>query len=217
MTTSATPCARLRSLVQGKGDNFGIAVPRAHRLAARIQEREWEAFTCDPTQLANGLRDLADAVAPDGLAVCLDDVLLEAGPVVLGSPQYAAALEATRRLKASMGERAVLVACLPGPRHVTGGSDALLEIGKAFLGAGIDALVVLAEDGETADLATLANIARFHQALALGSTGGLGLPAVELMPLDMPRAARGLALTDCHLPRETDITELEDWVDTVRG
>jgi len=217
MSSATTPRARVRALLQDRGDGRGIAVPRAHRLAARIQERDWENFTCDPTQLANGLRDLVDAVGPDGLAVCLPDVLLEGGADPLNSPQGLAAVEATQRLKASLGERVALVACLPGPTALAGGADALIEVGKAFLAAGADALVVLGLEGETASLSTLANIARFHLALAAGAPAGLGLPAVDLVPFDAPRAATRLALTTVDLPRETDVSELEDWVDVVRG
>ncbi|MBW3546053.1 MAG: hypothetical protein KY428_10730 [Bacteroidetes bacterium] len=42
MATAGTPRARVRALLQNSGDGRGIAVPRAHRLAARIQERDWE-------------------------------------------------------------------------------------------------------------------------------------------------------------------------------
>ncbi len=216
MTHPATPRARVRALLHQQDDGRGIAVPRAHALAARIQERDWDDFTCDPTQLANGLRDLVDAVQPDGIAVCLPDVLLAGGADPLASEQGRAAVEATRRLKVSMGERVALVACLPGPAALSGGADTLLEVGKAFLAAGADALVVLGQD-ETASLSTLANIARFHQAVAVGAPAGLGLPPVDLIPLDAPRRSNGLALTSTDLPRDTDVSELEDWVDAVRG
>lgn len=220
MASPASPRARVRALLQGQGDGRGIAVPQAHRLAARIQERDWDEFSCDPTQLANGLRDLADAINPDGVAVCLPDVLLEGGRDILTSEQGQAALEATRRLKASMGERVALVACLPGPSLLDSGIDGLLEAGKAFLAAGVHALVILgddADDGQSVSLSTLANIARFHQAPTVGVPASLGLPAVELVPFDAPHPASGLVLTETHLPRETDVSELEDWVDTVRG
>jgi hypothetical protein len=206
---------RVRALAQRRGDGRGIAVPLAHRLAARIQERDWEDFTCDPTQLANGLRDLADAVAPDGLAVCLPDVLLEGGADVLAGEQGTAAIEATRRLRASMGDRIALVACLPGPGEVEGGTGGVLAAAKEFLAAGADGIVVLG--APAGSLSTLANVARFHQAVALGDEEGHGLPVVERQPLADPRAAAGLVLTDVHLARDTDVSELEDWVATVRG
>jgi hypothetical protein len=205
----------MRALAQRRGDGRGIAVPLAHRLAARIQERDWEDFTCDPTQLANGLRDLADAVAPDGLAVCLPDVLLEGGADVLASEQGAAAVEATRRLRTSMGDRVALVACLPGPTEVAGAAGAVLAAAKEFLAAGADAIVVLGP--AAGSLSTLANVARFHQAVALGDDAAHGLPVVERRPLTDPSPALGLVLTDVHLARETDVSELEDWVSAVRG
>jgi hypothetical protein len=207
--------ARVRALAQRRGDGRGIAVPLAHRLAARIQERDWEDFTRDPTQLANGLRDLTDAVGPDGLPVCLPDVLLEGGADVLASEQGAAAVEATRRLRASLGDRVALVACLPGPGEVDGGTGGVLAAAKEFLAAGADAIVVLGS--AAGSLATLANVARFHQALALGDEEAHGLPLVERRPLDQPSPAAGLVLTDVHLARDTDVSELEDWVVAVRG
>jgi len=207
--------SRVRALAQRQGDGRGIAVPLAHRLAARIQERDWEDFTCDPTQLANGLRDLADAVGPDGLAVCLPDVLLEGGADVLASEQGAAAVEATRRLRASMGDRVALVACLPGPADVTGSAHGVLAAAKEFLAAGADGIVVLG--APSGSLSTLANVARFHQAVALGDDASHGLPVVERRPLAQPSPAVGLVLTDVHLARGTDVSELEDWVTAVRG
>ena len=206
---------RVRALAQRRGDGRGIAVPLAHRLAARIQERDWEDFTCDPTQLANGLRDLADAVAPDGLAVCLPDVLLEGGADLLAAGQGMAAVEATRRLRASMGDRVALVACLPGPAAVEGGTDGVLAAAKEFLAAGADAIVVLGP--AAGSLSTLANVARFHQAVAVGDDPAHGLPLVERRTLDEPSPAVGLVVTDVHLDRETDVGELEDWVLAVRG
>jgi hypothetical protein len=207
--------ARIRALVRRQGDGRGIAVPLAHRLAARIQERDWEDFTCDPTQLANGLRDLADAVGPDGVAVCLPDVLLEGGRDLLASEQSAAAREATARLRTTFGDRIALLAVLPGPAEAEGGAEAVLAAAKEFLAAGADGVVVLG--GPSQSLSTLANVARFHQAVALGDEPAHGLPLVERRPLADPRPGAGVVLTDVHLPRETDVTELEDWVAAVRG
>jgi hypothetical protein len=207
--------SRVRALAQRRGDGRGVAVPLAHRLAARIQERDWGDFTRDPTQLANGLRDLADAVAPDGIAVTLPDVLLEGGSDLLAGDQGRAALEATRRLRTSFGDRLALLAVLPGPGDVDGGTAGVLACAKEFLAAGADGVVVLGPPGGS--LSTLANVARFHQAVALGDDAAHGLPVVERRPLDAPTPAVGVVLTSGHLPRETDVSELEDWVVAVRG
>lgn len=211
----APPRQRMRALAQRRGDGRGIAVPLAHRPAARIQERGWANFTCDPTQLANGLRDLVDAVAPDGLAVCVPDVLLEGGADLLASEQAAAAVEATRRLRASLGDRVALVACLPGPADVTGATDGVLAAAKAFLAAGADGIVVLGPPAGS--LSTLANVARFHQALALGDDPAHGLPVVERRPFDDPSPGVGPVLTDRPLPRESDLSDLAGWIAAVRG
>lgn len=196
---------RFQALAQGRGDGRGIAVPLALAPAARIQERDWEDFTEDPTELANGLRDLHQAVAPDGLVVSLPELLVEQGLI---GPHAVAAVEATRRLRASLGDQAALVAALPGPEDFP--PDALLDLGKEFLAAGVDLLLVFGED-PTGRLATLANVARFHQAVVVFAAD------TTRPPLDAPAAAAGVVLTDDWLARETDLSVLEDWVDAVRG
>ena len=215
MSALLPPRQRVRALAQRRGDARGIPVPLAHRLAARIQERDWEDFTCDPTQLANGLRDLADAVAPDGVAVSVPEVLLEGGRDVAAADQTAAALEATRRLRTSFGDRLALLAVLPGPADVDGGAAGVLACAKEFLAAGADGVVVLGQPGGS--LSTLANVARFHQAVALGDDPAHGLPVVERRRLDDPAPATGVVLTDVSLDRDTDVSALEDWVIAVRG
>jgi len=216
MGTMAPPRQRVQALAQGRPDGHGIAVPLAMQVAARIQERDWEAFTCDPTQLANGLRDLVDACAPDGIPLTMPEVLLDAADPV-GGIEAQTALEATRRLRSSMGDRVALVACLPGPAVLPNDGDDVLELGKAFLGAGADAIVVLEHHGDTSALSTLANVARFHQAAALGCCDSHGLPVVERVPLAEPRPATGMVMTPDTLPRDTDVSVLDDWVEAVRG
>src|SRR5690242_2788987 len=113
-----------RALVRGvaAGQVPGtVAVPLALHVSARIAERDAEEFAYDPTQLANALRDLVDAVDPDGVPVCDPGVLLAdcqtVGDVVT-SEQVAAAVEATRRLRTSFGDAIALVALLPGPAAI---------------------------------------------------------------------------------------------------
>lgn len=192
-------------------------MPLALRVAARIQERDWGAFTCDATQLANGLRDLVDACAPDGLVITSPESMLEGGPDLRTSEQGRAAVEATRRLRASMGDRVALVAHLPGPNDVTDGADGLLAAAKEFLAAGLDVIVVGDGDAVAIPLATLGNVARFHRAVVLSVADGCGLPVVDRVPLRVPRPGNGIVLTDEQLPRETDLGDLEDWVNAVRG
>lgn len=216
MTAPLGPRLRVQALAAGRGDGRGIAVPLALRPAARIQERDWDEFTCDPTQLANGLRDLADACLPDGLVVTCPEILLTGGGDLLASEQGRAAVEASRRLRESMNERVVLVAYLPGPGQVTGGTDGLLAAAKEFLAAGADVIVVDG-GGPGLPLGTLANVARFHRALALGVTDAYGLAMVERVALSAPRPGIGVVLTDEHLPYETDLSELGDWVNAVRA
>jgi len=214
--TMTSPRHRIQALAQGRHDGRGIAVPLAMEVAARIQERDWLDFVCDPTQLANGLRDLVEACAPDGVPVTMPEILLGASDPVAGV-EVGSALEATRRLRASMGDRVALAACLPGPSALSSTTDGVLELGRAFLEAGADARVVLEHHGDAAGLSTLVNIARFHRAATLGCCGEQGLPPIVRVPLADPRPTAGFAVTSDSLPRDTDITVLEAWVETVRG
>jgi hypothetical protein len=227
-----TPRVAARAIAAGR--RATLAVPLALHVSARIAERDAAEFVYDPTQLANALRDLIDAIDPDGVPVCDSDVLLAdcaCAAELVTSTQLRASVEATRRLRASYGDRIALVAALPGPAAIasqTGtaydaAADALLALGKELLGAGADVLVV--HDGahdETrapgAPLTTLANVARFRQAAALShATQRYGLPATVPLDLRAPAHVPGVAVTPAVLPRDTDIALLSDWVAVVRG
>ncbi len=193
-----TPRAKAQAIASGRGGRHTLAVPLAPRLAARIAERRWEAFLTDPTQLANGLGDLLEAVRPDGVAVTLPSMAAEA-------PDHReAALEATRRLRTSQGDAAVLLAVLDGPD--------LLDDVKAYLDAGVDG-IVLASDVDPGATRTIANVCRFHRAMAHGP----GLTAAVAVGLDAPAPSIGLVLTEGECPADTDVTVLADWVAAVRG
>jgi hypothetical protein len=193
-----TPRAKAQAIASGRGGRHTLAVPLAPRLAARIAERPWEAFLTDPTQLANGLGDLLEAVRPDGLVVTSPTMTADA-------PEHReAALEATRRLRTSQGDAAVLLAVLAGP-------DVLDEV-KAFLDAGVDG-VVLTGDVEAGVARTVGNVCRFHRAMAHGP----GLAELVVHPLDEPAPSTGLVLTDGECGVDTDVTTLVDWVAAVRG
>lgn len=214
----------VRSLLSG-GEGT-LAVPLALATAARIQERDWETFLEDPTQLANGIRDLVDAGAPDGVQVCDDaELLAQAAGCALGQgPHAAASVEATRRLRQTLGDRVALVAVLPGPGRVataaglTGhaAGEAVVELGQLYLAAGADVLLVRDEGESPAPLATLSNIARFHQALCLSYDGpAAGLDPVQRVPLTDPTPREGVVVTEGDVPRDTDFTLIEDWIDGV--
>lgn len=219
-----TARAAARALVQGRADG-GIAVPLALPTAARIRERDWQDFLEDPTQLANGIRDLHQAVAPGGLVVSDAATLLEQADAGLASgPHARAVIEAVGRLRSSLGDEVALVAPLPGAARlaaagVTSPRDAVQELGKELLGAGADVLLVLDEGSPDPGLSTLANIARFHQGgvAAVGAAVSAPLVPARELPLDDPADGDGLIVTEGIVPRETDITVLEDWIDTVQG
>ncbi|MEJ2861731.1 hypothetical protein [Actinomycetospora flava] len=187
--------AKAQAIAAGRGGPGGggrhtLAVPLAPHLAARIAERPWEAFLTDPTQLANGLGDLLDAVRPDGVAVTL--------PSLAGADGHReAALEATRRLRVSAGDDAVLVAVL----------RADLDDVKAFLDAGVDGIVLEGPADPGAER-TIANMCRFHRVMAVSPVR---------VALDAPAPATGLVLTDGECPADVDTTTVADWVAAVRG
>jgi len=212
------PRQRLKTMSQGRGDGRGFAVPFAARFAARINERDWEDFAFDPTQLANGLRDLVDALSPDGIPVTIPEFLAEGSLEPSSREHLRAAVEATARLRASMGDRVGLLACLPDPSSFSGGSTALVEVAKAFLAAGADGILVMepTADAQSEPLTSLANIARFHQAVALGTDARQALTQVTQIPLAAPRRADGVAVTETDLPRDIDLNILEEWLHTVR-
>jgi hypothetical protein len=231
------PRARARAMAtaragQHSGGQHALAVPLALRLAARIQERPLDSYFTDPTQLANGLRDFLQAVAPDGLVVTDPDALAAdvtaADPDALASaPRVSAALEAARRLRGTVGDGAVLVACLPGPAAVAGlragrsdAAEVVHSLAKEFLGAGADVILLAEKDGAAADEATLrtiANMARFHRALAyLSGTTAACMAAPAVMPLDRPAPAAGLVVTDRDLPPDTSLTAVQAWTTAVR-
>lgn len=215
----------LARTILGGGEGT-LAVPLALAQAARIQERDWEDFLEDPTQLANGVRDLVDAAAPDGVPVSDDGVLLEQAAAGLGQgPHAVAAVEAAARLRQSLGDRVALTAVLPGPSRVAttasldpaAAAAAVQELGQQFLAAGVDIVLIRDEGTDSQPLGTLANIARFHQALAVAyDEPAHGLPLVTRLPLSDPTPANGVVVTDGDVARDADFTLLEDWIDGVR-
>ncbi|TCK26249.1 hypothetical protein [Pseudonocardia endophytica] len=198
---------RAQAIAGRRGGGHTLAVPLAPRLAAKIAERPWDAFLTDPTQLANGLGDLIDAVRPDGVPVTLPTVLAEDDAGI----RRETALEATRRLRTTVRDESVLIAVLDGT------TSTVLDDVTAFLDAGVDGVVL---EGDTpADVArTIGNVTRFHRAMAHAmGAGASGLPGAELVPLDVPAPKTGLVLTDGEVPADSSIPTVQDWVAAVRG
>jgi hypothetical protein len=194
--------AKAQAIAARRGGQHTLAVPLAPRLAAKIAERPWDLFLTDPTQLTNGLNDFLEAVRPDGVSVTVAEHVTDAA-------HRAAALEATRRLRTTVRDDAVLLAVLPGDL-----AD-LVEVVKSFLEAGIDG-VVLQGEIPVDEARTIGNVARFHRAMAhVHGAGTSGLPGVELVPLDAPAAKEGLVLVECH--PEAQIPQVQDWLAAVRG
>ena len=135
----STPRAVARSLAAGQPGGT-LAVPLALHVSARIAERDAEDFVYDPTQLANALRDLIEAVGPDGVPVTDPAVLLTgctSAESVLASSQLKVALEATRLLRASYGDAIALAAVLPGPAALAGQAVPAGAAGAGAVAAGV--------------------------------------------------------------------------------
>ena len=230
-----TPRSVARGLAAGQPGGT-LAIPRALHVSARIAERDAGDFVCDATQLANALRDLIEAIGPDGVpGHRRRRVLLRrcagAGSL-LASEQLAAALEARRKAARVLRrrDRAGGGAARAGRHRRCGrrgrasrggrrGRRPGARPGRKVLAAGADVLIVH-DDGELpgTPLGTLANIARFHQALALALPAArYGLPAVAACGLRSPAHVPGVAVTSESLARDTDLAVLRDWVTAVRG
>jgi hypothetical protein len=223
------PRAIVRGFVAGRWDGV-LAAPLALHVAARIAERDPEGFVYDPTQLANALRDLVDAVQPDAVVVTDSEILaagIRTADGATSTEVVKVALEGTRRLRSTYGDAVALAAIMPSPETLSAtlridaavAVDIVLCVGKEFLGAGADVVIVDdALEASGASLGTLANIARFHQALAVShATPRYGLPATTVVDLGTPSPATGLVSTSGQLPRDTDISQLRDWVESVRS
>jgi hypothetical protein len=200
------PRVRAQAIAARRGEGHTLTAPLGLRLAAKIGERPWQEFLTEPTQLANGLGDLLAAVSPDGLVVTLPEILAEDPD----GTRLEAAIEATRRLRTTVGDSAALVALLPATAE-------LVETAKAFLDAGTDGLVLPA--GVPDDAArTIGNVARFHRAMAhVFGDPAAELPAVVTAGLKDPGPQTGLVLTETDLPEDTPIPLVADWVAAVRG
>jgi hypothetical protein len=192
-----TARSRARLLLRGRPIAPALVCPLVVAQAAEIDALPLRQFLTDPTKLSGGLRLLSEALASD-VIVTADG----RSELLSDGAQAAAAVEATRRLAATRGE-AALAAALPGP---SGGAD-LLPLARAFLEAGAD-LLLLVEAGPPpegsaaawrAAATTLANVARFHQALpVVVLAGGLqdeaAAPPGAVVCVPDPAAGQGLAL-----------------------
>jgi len=174
-----------------------LVCPLVVAQAAEIDARPVPQFLTDPTKLCNGLRMLSEALGTDVI------VTADGRPELLtDGVQAAAAVEATRRLAASVADVA-LAAALPGPGR---GGDPL-PLARAFLEAGANLLLLVEErplpagSGAAwrAAATTVANVARFHQAvpvvvLAGGAADAAAGPRGAVVCVPDPAAGQGLAL-----------------------
>jgi hypothetical protein len=228
------PRKRAQAMAQGRGASERLIVPLALAVAAQISARPLEEFFHDPTQLANGLLELQRAIAADGITVALGGDLerasaseLELAALTAPGTRVAAALEATRRLRATLGDGVALLAGLSGPaqlaqdfgRDVAHAGVVFAGLVKEFCVAGAD--IVLCLEPPTLQpaaawleaLNTAGNIARFHRALpCLWGVAG-PYPTPVAIELNAPVAvATGLITTAAEVPANASIETLRAWV-----
>ena len=231
---------RAQAIAQGRGRGDSLVIPLAFEVAARISARPPDEFREDPTQLANGLGELQQALGADGIVCALAggmELASAAGAglaidALAGRGPVAASLEACRRLRAVHGDAVALLVGLTGPATLArqfgvdvasaaAGFGALL---KVFCEAGADVLLAIEDEGaDCADEAwqdgvrTAANIARFHHASLLGWQLA-GLPGPARVPLEAPVAAPpGIVTTADFVAADADLGSLARWVASLRG
>lgn len=227
-------------MAQGRGQGERLVIPLAFDAAASISARPLDEFHHDPTQLANGLLEWHRALAADGLCVALADGFerasaadgtLDVDALCAEGTRVAASLEACRRLRATLGDAAALLAGLSGPATLarqfevdeTTAGAAFTALLKRYCEAGCD--LVLICEAQTANdatawtdtLKTAANIARFHraQALLLGTAGPLPAP-VQVALDDAAPTATGVIVTAEIVAPAADLEALRAWVSAQR-
>ncbi len=234
------PRKRAQAMAQGRGQGDRLVIPLAFDAAASISARPLDEFHHDPTQLANGLLEWHRALGADGVCVALAggferasaaDGALALELLCAEGTRVAASLEACRRLRASLGDTAAVLAGLTGPATLARQFDldeataGALYTGlvKRYCEAGCD-LVLTCEEGSAVDAAawtdalkTAANIARFHraQALLLGAAGPLPAPVRVALDAAAP-AASGVIVTDEIIAPTADLEALRAWVTAQR-
>jgi hypothetical protein len=228
---------RAQAIAQGRGAGERLVLPLAFDTAANISARPLDEFRHDPTQLANGLLELHRAIGSDGICCALggEHESAAGGPLDVAAlcasgTRVAASLEACRRLRATLGDGAALLAGITGPATLATqfGTDfataatAFTALVKCYCDAGCD-LVVVFEDSTPQDaeawsdaLKTAGNIARFHRALALSWDGGGPLPQPVKLELHGASASAGVITTIRPVAADESIETLRAWVAGLR-
>ena len=227
--------ARAHAIAGGRGGNIRLVVPFAFEVAARISARPLDEFFTNPTQLANGLSELHQAIAADGI-LCADArgmELASAGTTgldiehIINNGRVGASLEACCRLRITLDNEGILLAAVTGPATlekqfaVSGDTavEAFVEIVRHFCEAGADGIITVEQetpaDNECWEdgLITARNIAVFYRAMIyLWDTEG-PLPVPVRTQLALPKnSGTGLIMTQEMVPADYDIEALRQWV-----
>ena len=210
-------------------------VPFAFEVAARISARPLNEFITDPTYLANGLSELHGAIAADGV-LCADARGMELASAggsglnvkhIISNGRVGASLEACRRLRITLNNRAILLAAVSGPATLqnqfsvspTEGVEAFIEIVDHFCQAGADGIITMESETPTDSecwedgLITAQNIAVFYRTMMYLWDSEGPLPNPICTHLDSPQKdGVGLIMTHEIVPSDYDIERLRYWV-----
>lgn len=246
VSDSLPPRKRAQAISKAGPEAARIAFPHAFEAAAEVSARPLAAFLEDPTQLANGLAELARAIGSDGI-VCLDGLGLDrvdaaaaaSAPSLLASRRVAASLEATRRLRATFADGAALVVVVDGPAALAAAAAAggeidagaiedagavLSAVVRAFAEAGADLFLVddpaeVSERDAWSDaLTTASRVAKFHRGAAYVRAAGAAspLPSPAAIPLDAPAPAPRGVVTTSARVARLDLPAMTEWMRVVR-
>jgi hypothetical protein len=220
-----TPSEILRAALEGRPATRPLFGPVVSELAADIEAIDRARFVLDPGKMAKLLAELQRGSS-------LDVVWTATSRNRLAGPVLDAALEATRRLRQTIGERAVVGAAIPASH---------LEPVRSLLEAGVQ-LILLEDIDEVANLGTVRPVVaaiRFRRALAavrirevkaddlrvagdplpvvpMGTTPGSGLLGVsqsydELDGRLAPPAGTVLLTTRAPVDGEISLSRLSSW------
>ena len=217
-----------------------LFAPLLRGVAAQIEAIDPREMIADPTRLTKGLGELKRALSLDVLVTATPcgmeaealgasvertaggaRVTAQPSPDLAGredftdawaqSPELAAAIEATRRLAATIGEETIIVAALTGPATLANelGGAAMGEVASRALtaltrefgqaGANVVALIETAAPGEgwSEAVMPIANVAKFLKMPTLLAFSGVAVPG-EWPPVVIPCPPAGIAAEGVH-------------------
>ena len=216
-----------------KGYHVGyLPVVLSHEVVGKVGEYERSMTAILDAYLQRSIKLEMEALNADTVCCALaNDVegALVGAPLTietLTAPgrEFAASLEACRRLRATAGDTLALLAGLPGPATLAArfatdlatSAPIFTALTKEFCAAGADLSLIFDAISDAAAwhdcLRTTSNIARFHRGVALLWEPGGALPCPTRSAVSAPLAGVAGITTDCIVPADTNLEALRHWV-----